>query len=190
MKSFKKLYDFAKINTGVYASSMPVGDLIYLQTKHFDNNAQLQEKPFHDLVFEERLAKHLLTAGDIVFAAKGTKNFAWVYKEEIGKAVASSSFFVIKIAKNVQQQLLPDYLAWYINHPRILADLKKQAAGTSMPSITKDVLSDILIAIPSLQKQKQVVEVHQLAQKQNQLYHKLQQLNETYIQNLLFNNLS
>ena len=42
---------------------------------------------------------HILRQGDVLFAAKGTKNFAALYESKYHTAVASTSFFVIRVHK-------------------------------------------------------------------------------------------
>ena len=185
-----QLIELALIQTGIYAATRQTGNVAYLQTNQFESDGSLAASPFPYYLVGDEVNKHLLSEGDILFAAKGARNFAWVYTSDIGKAVASSSFFVIKIAKKMQTQILPEYLAWYINHPKVLTGIKHQALGTSIPSITKEVLADTSVILPPVQKQQQVVKLQSLANQQRQLYGRLQDLHKTYMQELLFNHLS
>ncbi|MEI3155939.1 MAG: hypothetical protein V8S95_13225 [Odoribacter sp.] len=49
-----------------------------------------------------------------------------VYTKEMGPAVASPSFLVIKTDVAV---VLPGYLAWYLNHPDVTRELKDIGNG-------------------------------------------------------------
>ena len=82
------------IQTGLFAKPSGSGDLVYLQSKHFDEFGQLQTVLHPDLKAESISEKHLLKEGDVLFAAKGNKNFATVFENHNEAAVASTSFFV------------------------------------------------------------------------------------------------
>ena len=68
----------ATIQTGIFAKPVPKGEIIYLQAKHFDENGLVNTVLHPDLKKDTLTEKHFLRHGDILFAAKGTKNFALV----------------------------------------------------------------------------------------------------------------
>src|SRR5690606_7597555 len=103
---------------------------------------QLHAALHPDLMAENISQKHLLTPGDVLFAAKGSKNFAAVYEEHNPPAVASTSFFVIQLTVD---SVHPAYLAWLLNSTAVQTLLKSQAIGTSLPSISKEVLMSLEI---------------------------------------------
>ena len=74
------LKHIAFIQTGVFAKPAKEGQIVYLQSKHFDENGILKSSLYPDLKAESISEKHLLQNGDIIFAAKGTKNFAALYE--------------------------------------------------------------------------------------------------------------
>ena len=154
MKS--KIQDIATLQTGLFAKPLAFGEVVYLQAKHFDEQGNLSETLHPDLSIEDISAKHLLRAGDVLFAAKGTKNFAAVYEEHNLPAVASTSFFVIRL---FDSNVLPEYLAWFLNNLNTQASLKAQAMGTSIPSISKVVLEELEIPVPTIEMQKSVVAI-------------------------------
>ncbi len=121
----------ATIQTGIFAKPHSKGKIAYLQVKHFNKDYQLGAS-IHSYVKNHAVAdKHLLIQGDILFAAKGTNNFATCYNNDIA-AVASTSFFVIRLNDIFQNKILPEFLAWHINHPVSQRFLKVRALGTSM----------------------------------------------------------
>lgn len=158
--------EITNIQTGLFAKPSGIGDVVYLQSKHFDENGNLHSTLHPDLIADGVSEKHLLRKGDVLFAAKGTKNFATVYANHNIPAVASTSFFVIRItSKNV----LPEYLAWYLNHNTTQYIIKDNARGTAIPSIRKSVLEDLEISIPTIEKQRMVIKLSVLAKKENEL---------------------
>ncbi|MDX2249983.1 MAG: restriction endonuclease subunit S [Bacteroidia bacterium] len=154
------------IQTGLFAKPAGTGDVVYLQSKHFDENGQLLGEIHADLNADRISEKHLLRQGDVLFAAKGTKNFATVYTKPNKPAVASTSFFVIRLT---DKKVLPEYLAWFLNHPDTQTFIKDNARGTAIPSIRKTVLENLEIPIPSLEKQRVIIRLSDLAKKESTL---------------------
>ena len=164
----KKIKEIAVIRSGAYIKEGPKGEICYLQVNDFNKveNKFFLLKP--SLELNSNTKKHLLCEGDILLAAKGTSNFCVVFHEEIGKAVASSSFLVISIIDS--NIVCSDYLCWVLNRDDTLTFLKANAVGSAMPSITKTLIEDYEITIPPIQVQKKIVEVSRLQQQEQQLY--------------------
>ena len=154
----KPLHQIAQITTGIYQKEGSGGEIYYLQAKHFDEHGRFrQEAPLtQSLELDKRLEKHLLIEGDILLVAKGVANRACLYKEQIGQAVASSTFFVIRLK---EQSLMPDYLLWLLNTQRYQKLLQSLSKGTQVQSLSKKALSSIQIPIPSMEEQQQIVKV-------------------------------
>jgi restriction endonuclease S subunit len=176
--------DIASIQTGLFAKPLVLGDVVYLQSKYFDDQGNLIASLHPDLLFEDISQKHLLRAGDVLFAAKGTKNFAAVYEKHNLPAVASTSFFVIRL---FDSNVIPAYLAWFLNNPNTQALLKAQAMGTSIPSISKQVLEELEIPMPSIEKQKSVVAISNLRLQEKTIQSKLESLRDKKIQHQIIN---
>jgi restriction endonuclease S subunit len=174
----------AHIQTGLFAKPSGSGELVYLQSKHFDEFGQLHSVLHSDLMAEGISEKHLLKDGDVLFAAKGTKNFATVFENHNEPSVASTSFFVIRPTDN---KVLPQFLAWFLNNHTTQTLLKGQAIGTSIPSISKQVLENLEIAVPSVETQKAVLQITKLRNKEKSLKQKIEMLREKQIQQQILN---
>ncbi len=177
----------AAIQTGIFAKPIAEGEIVYLQAKHFDNAGQLNSILHPDLTKGSITEKHLLRDGDVLFAAKGTKNFAALYESESLPAVASTSFFVIRIQRNFYHKILPEFLVWLINHPNSQKFLKGKAIGTSIVSISKAVLEELEISIPDLQTQKAILKIAQLRNTEIELKKQIETLREKQIQQQIIN---
>jgi restriction endonuclease S subunit len=172
------------IQTGLFAKPSGSGDLVYLQSKHFDEFGQLQTVLHPDLKAESISEKHLLKEGDVLFAAKGNKNFATVFENHNEAAVASTSFFVIRIT---DKKIVPHYLVWLLNSHSIQKELKGQALGTSIPSISKQVLENLEISVPSIDTQKIILQITELRNREKTLKQKIETLRDNQIQKQIFN---
>jgi len=175
----KLIKDITNIQTGLFAKPAGMGELVYLQSKHFDEYGQLHSVLHPDLPAEGISEKHLLKDGDVIFAAKGTKNFAAVFENHNEPSVASTSFFVIRPTDN---KVLPQFLAWFLNNHTTQTLLKGQAIGTSIPSISKQVLENLELPIPDINTQKAIVEISKLRNKEKSLKQKIEALREKQIQ--------
>ena len=176
--------DITHIQTGLFAKSSGIGELVYLQSRHFDEFGQLHSVLHADLMAEGVSEKHLLKNGDVLFAAKGTKNFAAVFENHNEPSVASTSFFVIRPTDN---KVLPQFLAWFLNNPTTQNLLKGQAIGTSIPSISKQVLENLEITVPDIETQKAILQITKLRNKEKSLKQEIETLREKQIQQQIIN---
>ncbi len=178
-----KIESIADIQSGLYLKTEPDGDVIYLQIKDFDSNGRLIFNPEPLVKDNGKLSNHLLFEGDLLFAAKGTSNFCTVYKKDMGKAVATSSFFVLRI---IETHIRPDFLCWLLNTTYILTILKGCAVGSSIPSITKSMIGNIEFEIPSIEKQRLIVETCKLQSREEELYKSISSQKKALTDKILF----
>jgi restriction endonuclease S subunit len=181
------LRHIAFIQTGVFAKPVKEGQIVYLQSKHFDENGILKTSLYPDLKAEDISEKHLLNNGDIIFAAKGTKNFAALYESKNKPAVASTSFFVIRLNDDFQGKVLPEYLTWYLNSASSQNYLKSQAVGSSIVSISKSVIDELELSIPDLVTQKAILNITHLRNAERKLQQQIEMLREKQIQQQIIN---
>lgn len=181
----KQLKNIANIQTGVFAKPVSVGEVVYLQAKHFDEYGELKAILHPDLKADTISEKHLLKHGDVLFAAKGTKNFAAWYEHKNQAAVASTSFFVIRINDTFKKLILPEFLVWFINNPQTQSLLKGKAMGSSIASISKPVLEELEILLPTIEKQSLILKIQNLQEKEKELKRKTDILKEQLIQQRL-----
>ena len=178
------LENIASISTGVFAKPVADGEIVYLQVRHFDENGSLTSELHPDLMADDISEKHLLKPGDVLFAAKGNKNFASVYEEQYPKSVASTTFFVIRLHDS---RILPEYFAWFMNSPKTQLFLKSTALGSSIASISKAVLEKLQISVPNIQTQKIILKINGLRNKEKQIRQKIESLQEIIIQQKIIN---
>lgn len=175
--------DIATIQTGLFAKPTGAGELVYLQSRYFDEHGELQSTLHPDLSSLGIAERHILRAGDILLSAKGTKNFAAVYDSHNAPAVASTSFLVVRINK---KNVIPAYIAWFLNQEQTQLLLKNAAIGTSIPSISKLVLENLEITIPSFEVQKTILQIAKLRNKEKSLKQKIEALRDLMIDQYLF----
>jgi len=179
----KKIRDIATIRSGAYIKEMPDGDVSYLQVNNFCREENKFFLPKPALEMNRKTEKHLISEGEIVFAAKGTSNFCSVFHKDMGNVVASSSFLVISIIDS--NIVSSDYLCWVLNREDTLDFFKAHAVGSAMPSISKTMIEGYEINIPPIQVQKKIVEISRLQQKEKWLYSQISDLRHQLTQQQL-----
>lgn len=166
-----KLKEIANIQFGHYEQPSKDGSIPYLQAKHFNEFGQYIGENDTFLEEDSKITANLLQDEDILFVAKGFRFFATLYKEELGKAVASSIFFILRTDKT---KIIPAYLVSVLNLPKNLLHFQQSGAGSTIPSIRKNELADFTFNLIPLEQQQKVVALQEL-------YFKDIQITETLI---------
>jgi len=164
-----KLSTFARIQTGVYAKTNPHGEWVYLQSRHFDESGNLREKLDTELLVDSKMSKHLLAEGDVLFMAKGSRNLASIFSGANIKAVPSSSYLVVRVLDQFKTQIIPEYLQWFINHPRTQERLRSHAKGSGIPSVTLADFAALEVPVPDIETQTRILAIAKLATKEREL---------------------
>jgi len=180
----KKLKNIASISTGLYKKPHPVGSVYNLHGKHFDKQGFLKKNALlsKDILMDEKIEKHLLQDKDILFIAKGDNNRACIFDESIGLATASSLFLVIRVDKN---RIIPNYLQWLLNSSRTQKKLKQFSKGSHIPSISKKLLKELEIDIPSMEIQQKILNINDLWNQEKQIIQKITMLKEKQYQSVM-----
>jgi hypothetical protein len=112
-----------------------------------------------------------LKPGDILFMARGARNFSILIDKLPDSVLAAACFFVVRIS---HFEIIPEYLGWYLNQLPVGEYLKRfSGRGVHMPVVKRAVLESIDIPLPPIKTQKQVSEINKLLQKEQDLYKKL-----------------
>ena len=112
-----------------------------------------------------------LKSSDILFMARGSRNFSVLIDKLPDSVLAAACFFVVRIANS---EILPEYLWWYLNQSPVEEYLKRfSGRSVHMPVVRRAVLESIDIPLPPIKTQKQVSEMTMLLQREQNLYEKL-----------------
>jgi len=100
-----------------------------------------------------------LKVGDVLVVSRGSKNYAALVGSDAEriKAVASPHFFVLS---NFSEKVSPQYIQWFINQSPSQNYFQREAEGTLTKSIRRSVLENLPIAVPSIEKQEQIVQLY------------------------------
>lgn len=171
---------------GFYDKPKEEGTATYLQAKNFNEFGLFDGSADGWVDITEKSQSHLLEEGDVLFVGKGLRNFAWKYSADIGKAIASSIFFVIKPKCEFVDS---GYLVTIFNSTKYQSFFQSLGAGSSIPSIRKNELEAVEIPLPSLEVQKKIAKLSDLHQEElaliGRLIYKKNKLFQAVINNIL-----
>jgi restriction endonuclease S subunit len=78
-------------------------------------------------------------------------------------------------------------LTWFLNSYETQTLLKGQAIGTSIPSISKQVLENLEISVPNIETQEAILQITKLRNREKKLKQQIEMLREKQIQQQIIN---
>ena len=104
--------------------------------------------------------------GDVLFLSRGHRLFAVVVPEVGPNTIATGYFLILRPSGDV---VLSSYLAWSMNQPEFQERLRPFSRGSHMPMVSKTDVENMLISIPSLDIQRQIVSLNDLLNQERRL---------------------
>ena len=112
----------------------------------------------------------VLEPEDVLFMARGTRNYSVLIKEIPEQALAAACFFIVRVSSD---QVLPYYLCWYLNQATVDHYLGRHSGrGVHMPVVRRSVLESIDIPIPPLEVQSKIAKLDVLLENELKLIDK------------------
>jgi hypothetical protein len=97
--------------------------------------------------------------GDVLFQARGNDHFAYYVAEAPENTLAASTFYVLRPKG---PDLLPCYLAWWINQKPAQQFLRATSQAATIPYVSKSALSEMEIRVPDFRTQEMICRVTDL----------------------------
>ena len=126
---------------------------------------------------------HLVRRGDLIFRTRGLLTTSAILLEDPGQAVVAAPLSRIRVIE--PQAVLPEYLNWYIGQRDAQVFLAGRARGTAQRMIGKQAIEELEIALPTLEKQKAIVELDSLVAREQALLHSVAERRGQYISAVL-----
>ncbi len=150
-------------------------DLLNDNTVGCDNLVRINMKTVKD--------HHLVQKGDLVFRSRGSLTTAAILLKEPGRAVVAAPLLRIRVTR--PDRILPEYLNWYISQRDAQIFLTSRAKGTVQKMISKQAIEELEVVLPSLEKQKTIVELATLIEREKTLLYTLADKKEQYVSTVL-----
>lgn len=172
-----KLGDIAQIKTGLVLSRKKA-EIEYdakasyklLSLKNVSEEGIIINEAFDKFISNDSLDPHYFTEEkDILMRLSQPYTAVYIDREYSGLLVPSY-FAIIKVK---DKSIFPRYLAWYLNTSYVKFELERSQFGSRIPSTNQNAIKNIPIEVSPISKQKVLIELYQLHQREKMLYRKL-----------------
>jgi len=159
------------------------GEVAVIQMKDLLQDNTVGCKKLVKIEMETVKEHHLAQKGDLVFRSRGQITTAAILLEDPGKAVVAAPLLRIRITKS--DKILPEYLNWYIGQRDAQIFLASRAKGTVQKMISKQAIEDLEVYLPTLEQQKNIVELAKLSARERTILNTLSEKRDQYISTVL-----
>ncbi len=159
------------------------GEVAVIQMKDLLQDNTVGCKKLVKIEMETVKEHHLAQKGDLVFRSRGQITTAAILLEDPGKAVVAAPLLRIRITKS--DKILPEYLNWYIGQRDAQIFLASRAKGTVQKMISKQAIEDLEVYLPTLEQQKNIVELAKLSARERTILSTLSEKRDQYISTVL-----
>lgn len=122
-------------------------------------------------------SSHLLTDGDVLVTNRGTVH-ACVFRDNT-KTITTNTVFVVSIFD--REELLPEYLALYINSEYGQRQIKTRQSGMTVMAMTVTEFADLLVPIPPISQQQALVKLSEAVSHSANIMRELNKLQKTIL---------
>ena len=122
---------------------------------------------------------HLVQKDDLVFRSRGNLTTSAILLCDPGKAVVAAPLFRIRVTS--PEIVLPEYLNWYIGQREAQMFFGSRTAGSLQKMISKQALEDLDVFLPSLEQQKDIVELVSLCTREKEILKTIAKKRKDYI---------
>lgn len=123
-----------------------------------------------------QIERHLLKRGEIIIVNKGVRFSTFLYDGFVHNVIATTAFYVITPGED----LIPEYLYWYLNQEEAKTYLADNTQGSVIPTITKSVLIQLPIPFIPLAAQEDILEFLKRSRRELDLLKELVKKKEAY----------
>lgn len=105
--------------------------------------------------FADKLQRHTLEIGDIVFARRGDIGRQALITSREENWLCGTGCLKVNLGK--KEIISPIFLHYYFKLPEVVDYLKNQAIGATMPNLNTEILKRIPIRYPSIENQNKII---------------------------------
>lgn len=158
MHMISELKHLAEVRAGhPFRGSVPTsphGNALVIQLRDVAGDGSLAWSTLSKTNLSAGKSADWLRDGDVLFAGRGGRHHAVCLANVPPHTVCSQYFFVLRCKS---EHVLPEYLAWTINRAPSQRYLASNAEGSDQLSIRRGVLEAMPVALPTLERQQQLV---------------------------------
>lgn len=144
----------------------PAGDTGVIQMRNVDPDAGVDWSSVARVELPPARRTEFLNAGDVIFSTRGARTYAVALGSAPYPAVCSPHFFVLRIRN---EAVVPEFLAWQINQVPAQEYLQREATGSHILNIRREVIERLEIVIPPRARQDAIVAFAEAAAREKRL---------------------
>jgi hypothetical protein len=176
------LRDIASIQMGysfrTRLESMDSGNVAVIQMKDLPDSNRVNCSALARVDMENPKEHHLAKPEDLIFRSRGLTSTSAILLDDPGKAVVAAPLLRIRVSDHV---ILPEYLNWFMRQAPAQVFLTSHAKGTAQKMISKETLEGLEVFVPPLERQRTIVEITALAEKEQHILEKLAERRHQFI---------
>lgn len=189
-----KLYEIADIRLGhpFRGTIKPdeKGDVQVIQVRDTEETGEINTSRLIKTILQTKKQPDWLQNGDVLFVAKGARHHSVLVENISERTVCSPHFFMMRLKPEFKNTILPAFLCWQLNQQPAQRYFKATAEGSMYLSIRRKVLENVPIKVLELEKQRQLIALHQCGVQEQKTLQKLienrqQQLEAIALQELI-----
>lgn len=164
------LNEVAAITAGyplrVSAETLDAGDAAFVQLKNVNPDMGIEWDSVDRVELPSERRPRWLSPHDVIFAARGARNFAYSLTDAPELCVCAPHFFVLSI-KHLEN-LHPEFLTWQINQRPAQDYFRKAAVGSqAVITIRRPAMEALPVVIPPMEEQLTIVEFARAARREH-----------------------
>ena len=174
-----KLSEMSTIKTGPFGTQLSAKEYVkagvpVINVKNIGNNSIIEDNlDYVSANTALRLQDHTLLSGDIVFGRKGALNRHAIIRKEQEGWLQGSDCIRVRTNENINS----DYVNSYLQTSRVAQHLVRNAYGSTMLTLTTDMISSIPVLLPEEYEQYKIGELFKRIESFIKLHqHKYEQL--------------
>ena len=141
--------------------ALPDGDVAVLQMANVNAETGVDWEAVKHVALPSARSAAFLEPGNVIFTTRGTRNFAVALERVPGPAVCSPQFFVMHVKD--PGVIIPAFLAWQINQRPAQEYLQREATGSYILNIRREVIENLPITLPPLAQQHAITKLAEAA---------------------------
>jgi len=158
------------------------GGVSVIQMKDLTDDNRLDVSDLAVVDLKNLKESHRVKAQDLAFRSRGQTNKAAIINRHFDEAVIAAPLLRIRVKI---EGILPEYLCWFINQPVSQRFLQSRATGTAARMIGKTAVESLKVVIPSLEKQRKIIELERLAIAEQRLMKEIAEIKNQYVEGVL-----
>lgn len=166
----KKISQIAEIKSGyLFKEGIKPdkeGNVNVVQLKDINNRGVLNSQELRRTSLDKIDSENFLAVGDVLLKAKTNHPVSAVVKDQLPNTIATAHYFIISVKK---ADVLPEYLAWYLNQRPAQIYFDRNAGGTRIQVINKQLLGKLEVVVPDLKAQEKIAKIYELHQQEQDI---------------------